>query len=377
MSGALWPFWLQSATVEGHNWIKQALECCQQSTTEIQEETRALAMNIAALIGYYRSDWNEADGLADESLRLFRATGNVRGAARVLLTQGIGALLRGQYAAAHSSANESFRVPQQTPYTWLSAEALLVLAYSCYFQGNYFQAYTTGKKGFKLSRQTGELYAMVRAAHAYALFADAQRIVADVQAMYEEIVAMTRTTLKTGTFSPIAVCLVGLGAIAALQKQYTWAVSLWGKAKTLYRRRDGLSEFEPRRWLAIILNTHLLHSQAVETVYTQLGEQAFMSAWNKGQTMTLEQLLARPTQQRECTTASPRTRASMAYSNKLTPREKEVLHLLAQGLSSALIAEKLVISLVTVNSHIRTIYSKLGVSSRSAATRFAIEHHLT
>ena len=53
-----------------------------------------------------------------------------------------------------------------------------------------------------------------------------------------------------------------------------------------------------------------------------------------------------------------------------------VLRLLAEGLSSVLIAERLVISLTTVNSHVRSIYRKLGISSRSAATRYAIDHHL-
>jgi len=53
-----------------------------------------------------------------------------------------------------------------------------------------------------------------------------------------------------------------------------------------------------------------------------------------------------------------------------------VLRLLAQGLTSAQMAERLVIGLVTVNSHVRSIYSKLGVTSCSAATRYAIEHKL-
>jgi DNA-binding NarL/FixJ family response regulator len=54
----------------------------------------------------------------------------------------------------------------------------------------------------------------------------------------------------------------------------------------------------------------------------------------------------------------------------------EVLRLLAQGLTSAQIAEQLILSLLTVNTHVRSIYSKLGVTSRSAATRWAIEHQL-
>jgi len=60
----------------------------------------------------------------------------------------------------------------------------------------------------------------------------------------------------------------------------------------------------------------------------------------------------------------------------LTTREMEVLRLLAQGLASAQIAKQLVIGVVTVNFHVRSIYSKLEVTSRSAATRYALEHNL-
>ena len=60
----------------------------------------------------------------------------------------------------------------------------------------------------------------------------------------------------------------------------------------------------------------------------------------------------------------------------LTASEVEVLRLVAQGLSDARIAERLVISYRTVTTHLSSIYTKLDVSSRSAATRFAVEHHL-
>ena len=60
----------------------------------------------------------------------------------------------------------------------------------------------------------------------------------------------------------------------------------------------------------------------------------------------------------------------------LTTREVEVLRLVAQGLTDAQVAEHLVISPRTVNWHLTSIYSKLGVSSRAAATRYAIDHKL-
>ena len=60
----------------------------------------------------------------------------------------------------------------------------------------------------------------------------------------------------------------------------------------------------------------------------------------------------------------------------LTTREIEVLRLVATGLTNHRIAEQFTLSHFTVKAHLRSIYSKLGISSRSAATRYAIEHKL-
>ncbi len=60
----------------------------------------------------------------------------------------------------------------------------------------------------------------------------------------------------------------------------------------------------------------------------------------------------------------------------LTPRELDVLRLVAEGLTDAAVAERLFISPRTVSQHLRSIYAKLGVSSRAAATRYAVEHGL-
>ncbi|HAE83409.1 MAG TPA: hypothetical protein DEV72_02490 [Ktedonobacter sp.] len=59
-----------------------------------------------------------------------------------------------------------------------------------------------------------------------------------------------------------------------------------------------------------------------------------------------------------------------------TEQEGEEPRLVAQGLTDAQVAEQLVISRRTVNWYLTSIYSKIGVSSRSAATRYAIERHL-
>jgi len=58
----------------------------------------------------------------------------------------------------------------------------------------------------------------------------------------------------------------------------------------------------------------------------------------------------------------------------LTPREREVLRLLALGLSNAEIAEQLFITKRTVQNHVSTIYGKLGLDSRTEAVLYAIRH---
>ena len=61
----------------------------------------------------------------------------------------------------------------------------------------------------------------------------------------------------------------------------------------------------------------------------------------------------------------------------LTPREVDVLRLVAQGLTDAAVGQRLFISPRTVSQHLRSIYAKLDLPSRAAATRYAVEHRLT
>jgi DNA-binding NarL/FixJ family response regulator len=60
----------------------------------------------------------------------------------------------------------------------------------------------------------------------------------------------------------------------------------------------------------------------------------------------------------------------------LTEREIEVLRLVARGHSNKDIARQLTVSQKTVGNHLQNIYGKIGVSTRAAATYFAMQHHL-
>ncbi len=71
-----------------------------------------------------------------------------------------------------------------------------------------------------------------------------------------------------------------------------------------------------------------------------------------------------------------RVDASGLQGQDLTARERQVLTLLADGLTNAEIAERLVVSLSTVKGHVSSIISKLGASSRTEAATIAVRHRL-
>jgi DNA-binding CsgD family transcriptional regulator len=68
--------------------------------------------------------------------------------------------------------------------------------------------------------------------------------------------------------------------------------------------------------------------------------------------------------------------ANETYPDQLTSREVDVLKLVAAGLTNRETADRLGLSSRTIDAHLRSVFAKIGVGSRSAATRYAVEHGL-
>ena len=121
---------------------------------------------------------------------------------------------------------------------------------------------------------------------------------------------------------------------------------------------------------------------ALADLRTALGKREAATALLAEARTILEPLAARPALARADALAAllaaptPAAPASTTLPFGLSAREAEVLRLVAQGLSNAQAAERLFVSPRTVDQHLRSIYNKLGVSSRTAATAFAIDHGL-
>ena len=156
-----------------------------------------------------------------------------------------------------------------------------------------------------------------------------------------------------------------LGRVAALLSKPGWAARLFGAAEALREAME--APLPPAERPA--------YDQQVAAVRAALGAARFRTAWAQGRNMTPQQVCSE--QETEPASVSPPLHTEdEARAQGLTRRELDVLRLLAQGLTNAQIAEALIVERVTVNGYVRSLYSKLAVTSRAAATRYALEHHL-
>lgn len=394
--------------------LDRAEEFYEQSLALYRElgDTRGIAssLHLLADIAWGRGNFALARALGEESLMLFRELGDKRSVAYVLFHLGSLAVEQGEYARGRDLLTESLTINRERGDTRIIALSLFKLALLCRLSGcDLAQAHTWLDESFALFRELGDkdgianclnlwgmlalsegdtaraasrveqalaLFREIKLQHGTALSLYALAEVASVQqdhtrsqALYEQGVGMAR---ESGDKRMIPSGLEGLAAAVAAQGNHSWAAHLWGAAEAL---REAIGAPLPPV-------ERVPYDRAVAAARTQLGEQAFAAAWVGGRTLSLEQALTTPGQvalpaPTQGERSSSQTPASpQSYPDGLTAREVEVLRVVAQGLTNEQVAERLVISPRTVDTHLTSIYGKIGVSSRVAATRYAIEHHL-
>ena len=327
------------------------------------------ALTSLGRLAWYQQDAQRAIAWFEECLIQCRAMGE-----KVFMSVVLAALARAELSLGHTARaqtllEEDLTICRSFGDNWGIALNLSLLGRLAFQQGEISQAEVFLTDGARLASEVGDQRNVAQSRLLLAGLAALQGDYAVARQWYEEGLAVALDITYT---SLIASGLKGLGCVAAAQGLHTWAAMLWGTAEPLRESRS-------------VVIPPAIYESMVAVVRSQLGEPAFEEARARGRTMTAAQALASPEaftpQARQQAQAAPRSAPTAPTRHPsspagLTAREMEVLHLLAQGLTSAQIAEQLMIGVVTVNFHVRSIYSKLGVTSRSAATRYALEHHL-
>jgi ATP/maltotriose-dependent transcriptional regulator MalT len=289
--------------------------------------------------------------------------------AMVLIGLARAELSLGHAARASTLLEESLTIFQAHGHTWGIALVLNLLGQLAFQQGELSRAEALLTESARRASEVGDRRTIAQSRLLLAGLAALQGEYAGARLRYEEGLTTALDIKHTGF---MASGLKGLGCVAAVQGLSNWAALLWGAAEPLRESRS-------------VAIPQALYDRMVAVVRRQLGGPAFEAARARGRTMTPAQALASPeafaprvSQQAQAALGATPTLPTRHSSTSagLTAREMEVLGLVAQGLSDTQVAEQLVISPRTVNWHLTSIYSKLGVSSRNAATRYALDHAL-
>jgi len=358
--------WLQGDLSRAGALLQESTELCR--TIDDRDSLAYTLYNLANL-ARYQGEYAKARALLEESQALFRERANKRGMALALL---LDAELR---FAAHRDPTLIHPLLEQSLALFKELGDKDGLALHCYVfghiilsQGDASTARSLLEESLTFYRDLGDRQRMAQVLVGLAKVEVYQGDLATAHTLYEESLSVARVGYKLDITS----ALEGLANVVAAQGKFAWAARLWGAAEAL---RDAMGAPLPPL-------ERPEYERATVAARTALGAEAFTAMWAEGKTMTLEQFLtaegraALPTPVPAGHLQTNRDESHPAYRGGLTAREVEVLRLVSQGLTDAQIAEKLVIARRTVNWYLTSIYNKIQVSSRSAATRYALEHRL-
>ena len=113
-----------------------------------------------------------------------------------------------------------------------------------------------------------------------------------------------------------------------------------------------------------------------DRVSRKLGQARTDELSSGGAALDLSEAAVYTRQQIEAALRDPSRRARPVRPGGLSRREIEVLRLVADGMTAGEIATQLFISSRTAEHHIQNIYTKIGVSTRAGATRWAVTHRV-
>lgn len=359
-AGALWEFWLHYGYLnEGRRYVEDVLA---RSGGEGSQLARANALQGAGALAWVQGDFQASRLRLEESFALAKILGDKWLIADVLRQLGWLALYQRDIKTGSALLEESLTVAREIGDKFSIATGIHTLGDVARVRGDHAQAYS-------LYEQSGTIFQEVGATYDFALSLTLQgqalRRLGDpvrAKALLNASLALWQELGSSRGFL-IPYCLEELARLYASEEEFEHAACMLGAIETLRE----------------LLGTPLLDQ--IADMRSQLSD--YSTAWAAGRAMSPEEAVEYALALREVSeatlpsvTLSPLVPSPPIYPASLTEREVEVLRLLAHGLSYAQIAGNLVISRRTVNAHISSIYSKLAVHSRGAATRFAREHHI-
>ncbi len=355
LATALTQFWLlRGYRIEGHRWLERGL--AMEEGGEVPPALQAMAFHAAAALSRTQEDLARAIELAEEALSRFRALGDAWNIAGVVHLLGILERSRDNYdraAVLHAEALALFRDLGEPFWVALASGDLGVLAH---WQGDDLRAVALLGEAVAGFRALDDPWGIGIALGGLALVTGDRGDHDQAAAMHAEGLARLRQVgskeILVDAVARIATLAVATGRAAA-GARLLGAVEAFGQALGYALERPERDRY----------------AQAAADARRVLGDDVLAAAWAEGRALSLEEAVA----EAHGIVSAPVV-ATTPFG--LTPREVEVLRLLAAGHSNREIGERLFISPVTVARHLTNLYPKLGVGTRAQATAYAHRHGL-
>jgi predicted ATPase/DNA-binding CsgD family transcriptional regulator/transcriptional regulator with XRE-family HTH domain len=359
---ALWKFWYaRGHLAEGSSWLEQAFAIPGASPPG----ARAEALYGAGWFAHYRGDSALAEAHGGEALVLAREAGDPLRTAMALGLLGGMVHNRGDLARARQSIEEALVHARESGNTHFVAMMAQGVAGVATDQGNHARAAELFEEALAIWRGRGDPWAVGIALFGVGTAAHAQGDVARAAASFREALVLFA---DHGDRGKVAESVDRLARLAAQSREPARAARLFGAAEALYEAAGfRRSPHDPAGY-----------EHAVEEAREALGEESFAAAWAAGRGLSLEEVVAEAGAEipLPATGDGAGDEPPAAGRHGLSPRELEVLRLVAEGNTDREIAEALSISRRTATTHLTHILDKLGLDSRTAAAAYAVRHGL-
>jgi non-specific serine/threonine protein kinase len=358
MAVGLRSYWLMTgAFSDGRDWHEKARRVGSSAEVGPDAAEHAWAVYGAAILAVQQGDLPAAGPLLKEAAELASAFGDENLAAHVFDAQGIAAFYIGDVETARNRHEAALSHYERSGFpSAFALSSYARLASVCLLLLDIDRAIGLCEEYLCRCDETGEQWGRgtalwTRGAGRW-LSQDFEGAVADALACLEIKEELGDLHTITMSFDLLAVCYAGLG-------DYERAAALYGAGDTFWELIGARAQMGP--------GYSNLRRGAGDTSRQRLGEEAYNAAYASGAALSLADAIAVARRQR------PALGEPAEPARPLTPREREIAGLVAEGLGNREIAERLFLSKRTVDSHLEHIFTKLAITSRTQLANWVLE----
>ncbi|HLJ66609.1 MAG TPA: tetratricopeptide repeat protein [Chloroflexota bacterium] len=399
LASALGRFWeLRGHLTEARTWLETMLEM----HADAPVGRRSAALDTAGWLAFNQADYGRAQALHEESLALRRELGDRAGIAASLHGLGTIADRHGDVDRAVALLEEALALRRDLADRHGTAMSLTNLGALAGRHGEFRRAEALFEEALALLRELGDRHWTAAMLSNLGILAYWQGVDTRSQVLLEEALTKARTVGSTEWFRPT---VLYLGHVASRRGDVRVAAACYRETIQLCRdsgdqyhlpyaleacawvtRRQGGGERAAQLYgaaAAMRSSTHVVmapHEAAdrehrIAALRQSLGSAELEREWAAGERMPPGEAIAlalellkeaeRRAEDTEAEASEP------APEGPLSPREQQVIRLMADGFSNKQIAKELFVAESTVRYHVTSIFNKLGVDNRAHAVAVA------